>query len=240
MNKTNLGLTTKESKMLKTILKDLFGYLQGDWLVVGGLPFRHYSIQHGKSLKYPFNDLDLISRKKEVLSPKVLKSFYTAHYHSSLNGFYFQLIHHSFPKVRVDIFTDHVGEESRQIYVFGIPVRIPIPEEMYLFKLRDILLLLDHPRGLPPKHIEEMHFLGKISNRRKVKAIWQRRHKNPPEQDNQIYKFASLELLEKTVEKNLIKKKENIKKWVKSDPLVHCDECVQDINFPLLRNTPGR
>lgn len=240
MNKINLGLTTKESKMIKTILKDLFGYLQGDWLVVGGLPFRYYFIQHGKSWKYPFKDLDLILRKKEVLSPKVLKSFYTAHYHSSSNGFYFQLIHHSFPKVRVDIFTDHVGEENRQIYVLGIPVRIPIPEEMYLFKLRDILLLLDHPRGLPLKHIEQLRLLRNICNRRKTEAIWQRRHKNPPEQDNQIYKFASLELLEKAVEKNLEKKKENIKEWIRSNPLAPCAECVRDLNFPLYRERANR
>lgn len=185
MNKTNLGLTTKESKMLKTILKDLLDYLQGDWLVVGGLPLRYYLSQNGESWNCPFNDLDLISRNESVLSPGAIESFYIAHHHSNPNHFYFQLIHHLFPKVRVDIFTDHVGEESRQIYVFGIPVRIPIPEEMYLFKLRDILLLLDHSRGLPPKHIEEMRFLGEISNRKKVKAIWQRRHKNPPEQDNQ-------------------------------------------------------
>lgn len=229
---TNLSI---EVEPIKTVMKDLVSYLQGDWMVVGGLPYRYYLSQQGKHLDYPLKDLDLISKKESVLSPEAAKKFYISHHHSGSDDFYFQLIHQLYQEVRVDIFTDHQGEESRQAHILGIPVKIPIPEEMYLFKLRDILLLIDHPRGLPMRHIEEMHALKKMSGREKIRALWQKRHKNPPKQDDQIYKFPSLSTLEETVEESVEKKKENIREWERSNPLAPCGQCVRDFKFPLYR-----
>lgn len=232
----NFGLSKRETKIVKAILINLNKYLTpNEWILVGGIPIRYHAMQAGESYKYPFNDIDLIARKESVLSPQVRKKFIIRHHHSNPNDFYFQLQHKDFPSITIDIFTDQVGEKFITIDLWNTPVRILIPEEMYIFKLRDILLLLDHRRGLPPKHIEELRLLEKLVNFDKVSKLWEERHKNRPSVET-AYGYPSLQALKQAVEDALKQKKSNIKPWVKSDPLVSCSECAKDPNFPLYRD----
>lgn len=233
---TKLGLTERETQIANRILLDLYPHLIREWTLVGGLPLRFYAARVGRVWQEPFNDLDLISATEQVLRSTVTENFIIRHHHSSLQDFYFQFTHKQFPQVTIDIFSDHLDEETQTASLFGLDMRIPTSEEMYLFTLRDILLLLDHPRGLPPKHITKMRLLEELIDPRKVSLVWERRHKNLPAQESKIYEYLVFRELKEAVEGALKEKVNNIKPWIKSDPLVPCGECVQDVNFPLLRD----
>lgn len=233
---TKLGLTKSEAQIVNRILYDLCPHLVQEWTLVGGLPLRFYAARVGKIWQEPFNDLDLISAAEQVLKSTVTRNFLIRHHHSNPQGFYFQFTHKQFPQVTIDIFPDHLGEETQIVSLFGLDMQIPIPEEMYLFTLRDILLLLDHPRGLPPKHIIKMRLLEELIDPRKVSLIWKRRHKNLPAQESKIYEYPVFKELKEAIESTLKKKVSNIKPWIKSDPLTPCGECVQNVSFPLLRD----
>lgn len=232
---TKLGLTEREAQTANRILLDLYPHLVREWTLVGGLPLRFYAASSGRVWQEPFNDLDLISATEQVLKSTVTGNFIIRHHHSNLQNFYFQLTHRQFPQVTIDIFPDHLDEEIQKISLFGLNMRIPSPEEMYLFTLRDILLLLDHPRGLPPKHITKIRLLEELADLRKVSLVWERRHKNLPTQESKIYEYPSFNELKEAVEDALKEKTKNIKTWIKSDPLAPCAECISDLNFPLYR-----
>lgn len=232
---TKLGLTERETQIVNRILLDLHPQLVREWTLVGGLPLRFWAARAGKVWQEPFNDLDLISAAEQVLKSAVTGNFIVRHHHSNPQGFYFQLAHKQFPQVTIDIFPDHLDEETQIASLFGLDMQIPIPEEMYLFTLRDILLLLDRSRGLPPKHIIKMRLLEELVDSRKVSLIWERRHKNLPAQESKIYEYPSFGELKEAVEDALKKKVNNIKPWIKSDPLAPCVECVSDPSFPLYR-----
>lgn len=233
----DLRLTESETRAAQHILSRLNHYLVKEWTVVGGLAIRYLFAKHRRAWNYPFNDLDIISPTESVLATSASEEFDILHHHRAPETFYFQLTNNEFPWIRIDIFQDVVGEETQTINFLGQEVRIPIPEEIYLFKLRDILLLLNHPRGLPPKHVEEFRFLETIVNLRKVRSLWEQRHLSPPRIDRRIYEFKSFDELTQEVERELEEKAENIKEWEKSDPLVACDECLKDSPFPLLRDS---
>jgi hypothetical protein len=238
-----LGLAEKELEKVRTIFIDLKSYLRPqDWILVGGLPLRYYLSEQGKKWEYPFNDLDIISKHRSVLSSTVCEKFNVRHNHNAgnISLFYFQLSHKNYPGITIDIFGDPIpeGANFQEIFFFGRRVQIIIPEEMYLFKLRDIPLLANSKRGLPPKHITQLAILKELADHSIVKHLWNLRHTNTPELEP-IYQYTSLEDAVAAVERSIEEKKDNIRKWTKSDPLKSCTECIHDPRFPLLRDSIG-
>lgn len=230
-----LGLANAEKLTIKQIFLDLYPHLNGSWIIVGGLPRRMYLKEHGKTWPWKFNDIDIAAREHSILSPSVTNNFYVTHHHRNDELFYFQMLHKKHHDVTIDIFQDHWGLKTTPATLFGREIIIPTTEEMFLFTMRDILALVDNPRGLPPKHIKMFDFFNEIIDRQKVEELWTQRHRNLPSYDNEIYRFSSLTDLIATLEIALDENKANVKPWKKSDPLAPCQECILDRRFPLYR-----
>lgn len=236
MSETLMFIPETERQTSYQILTDLFPYLSGNWVMVGGLPMCYYASLHHETYPYKFNDFDIAASDSAVLLPEVSRAFFIYHHHQQgSTKFYFQLGHKQFPEIHIDIFCP-APEQTNEITVLDRSILIPTPEEMFLYKLRDIDLLLDSPRGLPPKHLEQLRILEKTYNNELATKLWNERHINQLDYLPIYSRFQSLQEAIETIKDKIKIKSGNIKDWTKSNPLTECRECVHYNNFQLYRD----
>lgn len=99
-----IGFSGEEKERITTHLERLFPYLKPNgFVIVGGLAIRYHLLSHG--IPYPprpFNDLDIIVRDSNVVSPSVSNDFLVYHYHPKD---YFLALVDPISRTKVDIFS---------------------------------------------------------------------------------------------------------------------------------------
>lgn len=111
------GYSPEDTKRIESHLKALLPYVKvEDMVIVGGIVIRYHldklGVKHNLGLT---NDLDMILKSPESLSPTVTNDFKISHFHSRKNlkeKFYIVLIHPE-TKTKMDIFAyDHYAPQE--------------------------------------------------------------------------------------------------------------------------------
>lgn len=167
------GFSKKDQKKIKVHLRKLFPYFKKDkCVIVGGLAIRYHALSNG--LPYPkreFNDLDIIVKDPEVVSPQIEKDFLVYHYHPK--DFFLALVDPE-TKTKVDIFNYYPAPKKTVQVNFG-------DEKINLVSIEDQLIksVLDINRiskkaKVDPKQFFDTKLLLKIADLKKSDELWRK------------------------------------------------------------------
>lgn len=197
-------------------------YINGNYLVVGGLTIRTLFPEFAKTRDKKLNDLDLVfypAKEKEILlKPEVKDEFYITHIYSEnfgeRSGFYFAIVDKE-NFVKIDLFMPERDIITQEIRINNKNYRCPIKEDIYLNNLRDFWYWTNAKMDIDSKQVELLEFLetkGDL-NSKLIEKLW------ASEQDAiKIFcgkvskkKFDSIKEYRKAIEEKLIHNQDLIK-----------------------------
>lgn len=221
------GFSDDESERVEKHLSKLILHLTpNQFVIVGGLAIRYHL--HKAGIRYPsrpFNDLDIIAEKVDVVHPDIAKDFLVYHFHQKDDFFYFAFVDEE-TRTKVDIF----DWEKPPDKVVEIPfkngfVKIKSIEDQLATTVYDIQRISDEAK-VDPKQFLDAKLLSQVADMRRADELWRKRRK--PEYPESI--------------SDAIQRAEAIKQehpeWVKKSPFRKpgpyiCSECVNSSDFPL-------
>ncbi len=218
-----VGFTKAETKKITTHLNKLLPYLKpGSFVIVGGLAIRYHLITHGISYpQRPFNDLDIIVKNKNVVSPEVAKDFLVYHYHPE--NFFLALVDPE-SKTKVDIFNFEPKPSSILSVAFGDTYVDIVSIEDQLVKTVLDLQRISPKAKVDPKQFLDTNLLMQIADLSKADRGWRaKKFKDYPKTIIQAVQNAQ----------SIAKKHPE---WIKQSPFkkskpYHCPFCKSEDGF---------
>lgn len=166
-----IGFEDEDKQRVIDHLTRLLPYLKpDDFVLVGGLAIRHHLITHGINYpRRPFNDLDIIVRTADTVSPLVCDKFLVYHYHPDDN---FLALVDPVSRVKTDVFSYYPSpHDVVKILLCGQEVNIISAEDQLVKTVLDIQKVSSGIK-VDPKQFEDARFLMKIADIDKADSYW--------------------------------------------------------------------
>ncbi len=222
------GFSKRESKKIELHLKKLLPYLDSrNFVIVGGLAIRYYVAKAG--LQYPsrpFNDLDIIAKDINILSPEVKKDFIISHYHPKKNTSFYIVLIDPISKTKIDIFDYNFPPEETISVKFGsYLLKIQSIEDQLVKTVFD-LQRISPEKLVDPKQFFDARLLMKIADMKKADIFWKK--KKFKDYPNPIVEaFQRAEKISQEQPK-LLKEKP-----FRKQASYECPDCVSTPDFPI-------
>lgn len=166
-----IGFEDEDRQRVIGHLTRLLPYLKPDnFVIVGGLAIRHHLLAHGISYpKRPFNDLDIIAKTADTVSPSVCQQFLVYHYHPNDN---FLALADPVFRVKTDVFNYYPSpHDVVKILLCGQEVNIISVEDQLVKTVLDIQKVSSGIK-VDPKQFEDARLLMKIADIDKADSYW--------------------------------------------------------------------
>lgn len=176
MNELIVGLPPENRDKVTIHLKRLLPNLkEGEFIFVGGLAIRHHLIHRG--INYPdrgFNDIDIVTKSEDVVTPNVVKDFLVYHHHNQGHEWYFALVD-PLSKTKVDIFDNNFYPERTVEASFeGEVVKIQSIEDQLIKTVFDIQRISESAK-VDPKQFLDTRLLMQIADMKLAEKLWRKK-----------------------------------------------------------------
>lgn len=227
MNELIVGFNKEEPEKITGHLKRLFPYLKKDqFVIVGGLAIRYHLVNARLDIPIrDFNDLDIITKSENVVSPEVTKDFLIYHHHSDKKSWYFALVD-PISKTKIDIFDNSFWPEKVVKANFeGREIAVQSIEDQLVKTVFDIQRISGQAK-VDPKQYFDTRLLMQIADMDRAKKLWRKKafYKYP---DNLL---DSIEWAEGVAKEH--------PEWLQKSPFkkpapYKCSDCISTVEFPL-------
>lgn len=164
------GFSGIEKTKITTHLERLLPYLKPmKFVIVGEIAIRYHLLSNGVDYpERPFNDLDLMVRSIDVISPNVAKDFLVYHYHAK--DTYLALVD-PVTKTKVDIFKFFPSTEPIVVNFRGNEILIRGVEDQLVKTVLDIQRISPKAK-VDPKQFSDTELLLQIADIKRADKMW--------------------------------------------------------------------
>lgn len=165
-----IGFSGIEKEKITTHLQRLLPYLKPmKFVIVGGIAIRYHLLSHGIDYpERPFNDLDLMVKNIDAVSPDVATDFLVYHYHAKDQ---FLALVDPVTKTKVDIFKFSPNTEPVVVNFQGNELLIRGIEDQLVKTVLDIQRISPKTR-VDPKQFSDAEMLSQIADMKKADKMW--------------------------------------------------------------------